>query len=406
MAMGYQEGKDEVADNKRKSRESWRKYGAERRKELVAKDETLGGTRFEMHKKCSVEKYFRIAEKAISDFRLKCEDVDMNVEEIYVMGHRLKAFLGHALPQHPHYMRQQVAKLRSKSLQNLTWIKDKMHELAIKIDEEQLDSFVTLDFEPEPDDVSTSSSEPDFDFNKFEDESASFADFSSMGGSVEDQEWHSFTGWGPLEFPSDKDLPPTIETDSSSSQGPDGVSSWDGSEAEEETPFDFRTNTSDLTSDNEEEPQAVVTFQDEEEEDDDDDDDDDGSRDGGLTYGKSDFLRQIANEAVCYESDSEAVDSWAQDGASHSQSIASSGTAMTCDPARIALREILINAPKDQNKLSRHNNMGSRANASPPPPSIPSQPPRSILTLKRVERVEHIKRRTARRRKATEQGQS
>mmetsp|Transcript_7620 Transcript_7620/g.15635 ORF Transcript_7620/g.15635 Transcript_7620/m.15635 type:complete len:584 (+) Transcript_7620:145-1896(+) len=274
MAMGYQEGKDEVADNKRKSRESWRKYGAERRKELVAKDETLGGTRFEMHKKCSVEKYFRIAEKAISDFRLKCEDVDMNVEEIYVMGHRLKAFLGHALPQHPHYMRQQVAKLRSKSLQNLTWIKDKMHELAIKIDEEQLDSFVTLDFEPEPDDVSTSSSEPDFDFNKFEDESASFADFSSMGGSVEDQEWHSFTGWGPLEFPSDKDLPPTIETDSSSSQGPDGVSSWDGSEAEEETPFDFRTNTSDLTSDNEEEPQAVVTFQDEEEEDDDDDDDD------------------------------------------------------------------------------------------------------------------------------------
>lgn len=46
-----------------KSRDEWRRYGEARRRELVTKDEVQGGTRFEMHKKCQIERYFHIAEK-------------------------------------------------------------------------------------------------------------------------------------------------------------------------------------------------------------------------------------------------------------------------------------------------------------------------------------------------------
>ena len=51
------------SSKRRTSKDTWRKYGAQRRKELVAKDETQGGTRFEMSKKCQIELYFRVAEK-------------------------------------------------------------------------------------------------------------------------------------------------------------------------------------------------------------------------------------------------------------------------------------------------------------------------------------------------------
>jgi hypothetical protein len=39
--------------------------------------------------------------QVVSDFRSKCADTSADIEETYVMGHRLLAFLGKALPQHP-----------------------------------------------------------------------------------------------------------------------------------------------------------------------------------------------------------------------------------------------------------------------------------------------------------------
>jgi len=44
-------------------KQEWRRYGAARRKELIEKDEQEGGTRFELHKKCHIEQYFRIADR-------------------------------------------------------------------------------------------------------------------------------------------------------------------------------------------------------------------------------------------------------------------------------------------------------------------------------------------------------
>jgi hypothetical protein len=44
-------------------KQEWRRYGAARRKELVAKDEKEGGTRFELHKKCRIDHYFSISDR-------------------------------------------------------------------------------------------------------------------------------------------------------------------------------------------------------------------------------------------------------------------------------------------------------------------------------------------------------
>lgn len=353
----------------RLSKEEWRRYGAARRKELVSKDETLGGTRFEMHKKIQIERYFRVAEKAFSDFQKKCKDEDSDVEETYVMGHRLTAFVGKALPQHPSYRKSQVTQMRHRSQRNLEWVKEQMEILALKIDEEQLNSYITNDYDPAPDDFSSSSSEAD-------DEQPSFADFSSMG-DLNDQTWQDFTGssfpeFSPNPFPY-KDIPVLTETDSSHSH--DANSSHEDLDFDEQP--DDETDMSDYATDEEEErskkllveePKTIVTFQ----------DDDESQQSSYLDGGPSEFFLKIASEAAhstaFYESDSEAADSWAQDGESCARSCASSDPAISNDSARLAFREIINNAERDTQLLSQPN---LRAPAQ-------DLPPKSVLKMKQL----------------------
>jgi hypothetical protein len=56
-------------------KQEWRRYGAARRKELVAKDEKEGGTRFELHKKCRIDHYFSISDRVRVATRLLLLDV-------------------------------------------------------------------------------------------------------------------------------------------------------------------------------------------------------------------------------------------------------------------------------------------------------------------------------------------
>ena len=85
--------------------------------------------------------------QVLRDFRTKCQDPEAGLEETYIMGHRLLAFLGQALPLHPEYHKASVAALRDQAILDLEWIQDKMQDLALKIDEEQLNVFITMDFE-------------------------------------------------------------------------------------------------------------------------------------------------------------------------------------------------------------------------------------------------------------------
>ena len=323
----------------------------------------------------------------MNDFQRKCADSDADLEETYVMGHRLKAFLGQALPKHPHYRRSTVAQMRSKSLRHLAWIKDKMHELAMKIDEEQLNTYITNDFDPEPDDLSTSSSEQALE--EEDDDESGFADFASMG-SVNDQEWHAFSGWGTSspDFSEAAPLCTSTESDSSLSQG--NGSSLDESDVEDEQPSDEIDSSLDLDTEEElveAEPQAFVTFQ----------DDDECSLEG-----KSEFLRRLEEEDVAYEDDSEAQDSWAQeqDSDSHAHSCASSGLTSTADPARIAFREILMNAPKTKLLYGNTTNNTPKPSLPTPQPTVQASP-RNLLTLKskldspRMARYRSIKKAAA-----------
>jgi hypothetical protein len=269
------------------------------------------------------------------------------LEETFIMGHRLLAFVGQALPQHPDYDKASSAAFRAQAALDLEWIQDKMQDIALKIDEEQLNVYITMDFDPQPEDDSTiSSAEADF---------SNFADFSNAEG------WEDFTEWA---F-----APSAVETDASSSFNTSGGGTTSGEDSGDAAAEGVHAALSprptivlDLAdkalvdeslenADAPTMPQAIVQFNDFLE-DDSDSESEDYRYDLNDARRASSFLKKIAKEDVSYESDSEAVDSWAQDGECGSR--ASSGTTLTYDPARIAFRELMNKVP--------------RMSASPPPP--------------------------------------
>ena len=293
--------------------------------------------------------------QVLRDFRTKCEDPSAGSEEVYIMGHRLLAFVGRALPQHPEFGKSSAASFRAQATLDLEWIQDKMQDIALKIDEEQLNSYITMDFDPQPDDDSTiSSSEADF---------SNFPAFSAANG----EGWEDFTDWA---F-----QPSAVETDASSSLNTSGDESTPearSAESERSEPIDdpqivFDLEEVESSSETEEEPekvelqplpQAFVQFRDEDDETDNDSQSADYRYDLNDAQTASSFLKRIAKEDVRYESDSEAVDSWAEDEETGSR--ASSGTLTTYDPARIAFRVIMNSVPK-------------MSLIPPPPPNSPSE---------------------------------
>jgi len=144
-------------------------------------------------------------------------------------------------------------------------------------------------------------------------------------------------------------------------------------------------------------------------EEDDDDDDDDytydnytydeeddfdlHSRSGTIFKGvRLDFLRTIACQPVLYETDSEAADSWANTvdesttTASRSRPClpSSSGVTPTCDPARLAFRDLMNKLPHES-ILQRNNESKQLMNGGPlylsPVPSPLMQSPSTSPTL-------------------------
>jgi hypothetical protein len=275
------------------------------------------------------------------------------------------------------YRKPAVAELCNQSAQDLDWIKLRMQEIALKIDEEQLNLYITMDFEPQLEDDSSVSSE---------EAETGFADFSK----VKELNWEDFSGWA---FQDDAPSTAATETNLSSSTGSSKSQEANTSSADESEPktdtsehpqydFDEKKPKIEKSCEDEEtdEPHAYVKFHDDEDDNGDDDDveeeDDDDDRyrfvlseEEGLA---ASILQTIAGEEVHFETDSEAVDSWAQDGESGTLSGASSGTTLTYDPARIAFREIMNRLPQDK-ETSSSNSPPSQ----PPPPPVPNNTPSS-----------------------------
>jgi hypothetical protein len=259
------------------------------------------------------------------------------MEDAYVMGHRLVAFLGSALPRHPAYVTSTPQ--RAITERHLHWIQDQMQQIAILIDEEQLNRYITNDFDPviEEDD---------------EDEEHQYCDHLCDEGEL--TEWEAFAGWS-LHY----DIPPGgVDTDESSQ--------------DIDSDIDFivldpqkRAVTSDIiaTKTSTADPELHNISLSDDEDYDTDEENDDMTNPFVIKMKppvlSSSILRKIAREAVRYESDSEAADSWAQDGtcgASDTTSSEVGGCGNTngnpdvgagvlqytsCDPARLAFRAIM-----------------------------------------------------------------
>ncbi len=264
------------------------------------------------------------------------------------MGNRLIAFLGTALPRHPAYAASGAQ--RTVTQHHLQQIKLDMKRISILIDEEQLNRYITNDFDPLIDD----------DEEDGDDLLRSSADnFEPLAS------WETFAGWS---CQNDSLTPGFIDTDESSQDIDSDIDFAD---------FDItkRWGTSNIRSDKSilnqiDSPVADIY-------DDDSDDSDDGRTDPIAMRMKppvltQSILRKVAREAVRYESDSEAADSWAQDGNcgasdatsssevgdaattassslyhNHSPQAAAVAPIIATDPARMAFRSIM-------NRHTRH----------------------------------------------------
>jgi len=268
-----------------------------------------------------------------------------DTEATYVMGNRLVIFLSSALPKHPEYRVQAVSVPRQKSFKDLLWIQHQMQALALKIDEDFLNCYIMNDFDPlaEDDDDSTTTDDS----------------FSDLAAKNSQQPWESFEGGWSYDLSSGDEAPVATDTDVSTDTTIPPTSKRRSRDGRRDfIPRRVHLQRESDSEDEEEEysPDPEIDFV---------KDDDDEEKEPVLRYAivdsmASSILDKIADEDVCFETDSEAVDSWAQDGDSSALSGASSGTAVTYDPARIAFREIM-------NRLPRSNAAYSRKEGEPPP---------------------------------------
>lgn len=267
------------------------------------------------------------------------------------MGNRLIAFLGTALPRHPAYTTS-VAQ-RTVTERHLQQIKATMKHISILIDEDQLNRYITNEFDPLIDD---------------EDEDDDALLQKSTDNFETPASWETFAGWSSHN----ENIPGFIDTDESSQDidsdidfsNFDLTKRWGASSSSVDKSLGHQTNFTNSP--------ILDTYYD-----DDTDDSDDGQNSPFAMRMKppvlaQSILRKIAREAVRYESDSEAADSWAQDGncgasdatsssevgdaatttssslhISNSPRAASAAPITSCDPARMAFRSIM-------NRHTRH----------------------------------------------------
>jgi len=224
------------------------------------------------------------------------------------MGHRLKHFLTEALPRHPAYMMKDpvVSRLREKSFQSLVHLQHKISALALKIDEEQLNKYIMHDFDPFGDDDDESCT------------SDSYSD-SDEAAARKDIQWENFDGWS-FDLP-EKLTQPNLSDNKKLGCLQDSFCRVADVSGETEDTSNETFSSSEISFQASDEFEPIYD-----------------------SYGLE-FLRRIASEDVRYETDSEAADSWAQESEIESTvySVNSTSFGNTCDPARIALKELMIN---------------------------------------------------------------
>jgi hypothetical protein len=282
-----------------------------------------------------------------------CDSLDPSTyERTYLMGHRLVAFFSDALPSHPEYMDQAMEQHRNETIRDLVWIQQRLEEIALKIDEEQLNRYITDEFVPEPDEnddsttcSSSSSGEEKWSHEQDAETHEEPPHLISSGGA-----WESFDGWS-LDTSSEDETPQLLESDTSLTSSNDTGSLEDTPRFDlppmsllKHPDLDQSTLTDDMS-----EPDCSDPGLDLELLDDDEEYKYDCTTRADLlaiqqAVRSSVFLRKIAEQDVAYEWDSEAFDSWDQGvDEVYSECDVDSIDSLPCNPARIVLEDIGIN---------------------------------------------------------------
>ena len=370
----------------------WRAHGVQRRKQLLEEDRIKGGRTFKLSYDTSVQRYFSIAHWALEQFHQLYQS-GTDLEETYIMGYRIIAFLTEYLPKHPGF--RTAPDIRQRARVELELLRECLEDVALQIDEETCNKFVD-EFDPlevvgvedeEDDDTVTEDStlEEDADVKltalaaaattstedarvkalpaslKTPTKKSSKSDSSRKTRMVRFEDWVDF----PSEVPDDSFSSterqaaesPTSETVCTSGTGSLEPLDTSYTKSIEDRNENFVAQLeveieNGATSNNVDFPQYPYnvegTVYDDEE-------DEHAAfpspyRDYTRFHVRLDFLEKIANEEVLYETDSEAADSWAQTPEDSSFTLApsSSGVTPTCDPARIAFRDLMNRLPRSK----------------------------------------------------------
>ncbi|VEU33692.1 unnamed protein product [Pseudo-nitzschia multistriata] len=414
---------DDLSDGPDESR--WRSHGITRRRKLLEEDKRIGGRDFSMSFDCSVQRYFSVAHWALEQFHQLYQkssssstDSAKELEELYLMGHRVVAFLTECLPRHPGFARSPFVRQRCK--QELDHLMKCLEDVAIRIDEQVcnqfvddgdffLDSMLAAEMANEDEDQEQRKSPrrfrtpskakqnnsafaewevdfPDDEFGPLKGEATkcvSFkADFERTTAESPTAETVGTNGTESLE-PSDTSY--TNFDSSDNSKGSEEALSRSGSEVTDRGgSCDGSNDYRPARDDDQQDVFDSIEFSPE----------DEGALDlpsqpvSILKGVRLDFLKTIACEPVLYETDSEAADSWANtadDAKSRPCLPSSSGVTPTCDPARIAFRDLMNKLPH-KSILQRNNQsklLGGFLSRTPlnPPDRSPASSPTLIEIL-------------------------
>jgi hypothetical protein len=166
--------------------EHWRSQGKIFRAKLLMKDEEMGGNFFVLSNDCDIERYYEVADKVrptplhpvyseyyksmlcdialfaktlartsnrstviaqqvLDQFLSTSIDERTELTESYLIGNRLIKFLSTVLPTHKDYLNPNLSALRSQSQGQLVQLLQYMEQLALIIDEEELNRYILSD---------------------------------------------------------------------------------------------------------------------------------------------------------------------------------------------------------------------------------------------------------------------
>ncbi|CAJ1957546.1 unnamed protein product [Cylindrotheca closterium] len=133
-------------------RKDWRKHGKVYRAKLIVEDEQKGGNAFVLSNQCSIDRYYRVADRVLDEF-LSTSSASSNAEEVseaYLVGNRLVKFLSVVLPTHNEYLSQdpELTSCRIRSQEQLIDLLQYMEELSLIVDEIQYNLYILSDLTP------------------------------------------------------------------------------------------------------------------------------------------------------------------------------------------------------------------------------------------------------------------